>query len=1078
VVAVPVYPPDPFQLDRSLPRLLAIVRDADPTVALTAAPLLGFLDEVTRLAPELGAFRWVAVDTVPGADAEQGEPVRVAPDATAVLQYTSGSTSDPRGVMLSHANLLHNSGLIQQLFGTTTESRGLVWLPPYHDMGLIGGLLQPLYGGFPVTLMSPLHFLEQPMRWLRAIDRFGATVSGGPNFAYDLCVRRCDPDQAARLDLSSWRVAFNGAEPVRPETLGRFAAAFAPSGFRPDAFLPCYGLAEATLIVSGHGGRGSAGDAGPTEETGPPVPIVPVDRAALERHLVCPPSTGPVAHLTSCGPTAPDQRIAIVDPVTSIACAPDRVGEIWVSGPSVATGYWRKPDETGRVFRARLAGSAEGPFLRTGDLGFLHDGHLVVTGRLKDLVIVRGQNHYPQDVELTAERVDPILRPGCTAAFLPFDDDDRLVLVHEVRQGSEAVDVSDVATRIRQAVAQEHGLEVHTVVLVRARGMPKTSSGKVQRRLCRTRYLSGELPEIGRDEAPSGPADHGPLAGIEQARAEQVLAAPPEQRAALLESYLRGQLLAVTGTEPVDRQQPLLAIGLDSLAVVQLKHRVDSELAVSLSLAAMLSGAGLADVVDQVGDQLGAPDRPARDPGGAGGPARRPEAAGNSAERTAPMSSGQRWMWYLQQLEPDSAAYTIAVALRLLDPVDGAALHRALDALVSRHPVLRTTFQIRDGEPVQVVAPTGSVAYREHDAHQLDDTALRTVLTRVARTPFHLASEPLLRVDLYRRPAGDVLLLSVHHIVTDFWSLTILARELGAFYDAYAAGRELALPPPEATYVDAVGWQHSVLSDPTVAARLSEYWDGQVGDGVPRLALPAVRPGAGGPGGSRHFALPGPLAERLRAKAAAADVTLYVLLLAAFQTLLHRYTGQDDLVVGAGVAGRTRPEFADVVGCFTSPVILRSRSVAGEPFRALLARTRDRVIGALEHQDYPMTMLASRRKIARRGPLFDALFTFNRSPRHGDDLAAAAAVGSSRVRRTLGSLRVESFPLPPAQSPVRVELMMAEVGDVPHGLLRYHADALGDAAADRLVEQFVALLELVAVEPGGPIGEMAGVRPV
>ena len=306
----------------------------------------------------------------------------------------------------------------------------------------------------------------------------------------------------------------------------------------------------------------------------------------------------------------------------------------------------------------------------------------------------------------------------------------------------------------------------------------------------------------------------------------------------------------------------------------------------------------------------------------------------------------------------------------MLDTVDGAALRRALDTLVSRHPVLRTTIQVRDGEPVQVIAPAGPAAYREHDAGDLDDPVLRTVLTRVAHTPFDLASGPLLRADLYHRSAGDVLLVSVHHIITDFWSLTILARELGECYAAYAAGREPELPPLAATYGDAVAWQRSVLADPGRAARLSDYWDEQVRHGVPRLALPPLGPyGPGGPGrgGSLHFELPAPLADRLRAQAAAAGVTLYVLMLAAFETLLHRYTGQDDITVGTAMAGRTRTEFDGVAGCFAGPVLIRSRFVADEPFRALLSRTQEQVIGALEHQDYSMMLLAARERLAGGG---------------------------------------------------------------------------------------------------------------
>jgi non-ribosomal peptide synthetase component F/aryl carrier-like protein len=915
--------------------------------------------------------------------------------------------------------------------------------------------------------MSPLHFLEQPMRWLRAMDRVRATVSGGPNFAYDLCVRKSDPEQVAQLDLSSWQVAFNGAEPIRPETLQRFADAFTPSGFRADAFLPCYGLAEATLIVSATGGcSGSAGEPGSAVP-----PAVQVDRGALERHVAMRPTDGPAVRLASCGRGAPDQRIAIVDPTASTVCAAQQVGEIWVSGPSIAQGYWGKPDETDRVFGARIADRDEGPFLRTGDLGFLLEGELVVTGRLKDLIIVRGQNHYPQDIELTAERADPVLRPGCTAAFLIEEDGDdgRLVLVHEVRRQSGEVDVTRVAAEVRRVVAQEDGLQVHTVALIRAGGMPKTSSGKVQRRLCRVRFLSAELPEIGRCEATS----RTPV-GSAPPSAEQVISAAPERRAVLLEGYLRGQVAAVSGIGPgdLDRQQPLLAAGLDSLAVLQLKHRVETDLAVSLSLAAMLAGASLSEVVDQLAGQVGEPAPGGKGPAApVGGTA---EVAGPAAaERVAPMSYGQRWMWFVQQLEPESTAYTIAVALRLPNSVDFSALRRALDTLVSRHPILRTTFPVRNGEPVQLVHPSGQAGYQEHDAHDLDETALVQCLTSAARKPFDLESGPLLRLDMYRRPGGEVLLLSVHHIVTDYWSMTILARELGAYYTAYTGGRDPALPPPSATYLDVVEWQRSVLSDQALAGRLARYWDEQVGAGVPTLALPAVSQGRCTRGGSRYFSLSKTLTHRLRARAAAERVTLYVLLLATFQTLLHRYTGQDDLVVGAGAAARTRREFAEVVGCCTNPVMIRSRAAEGEPFRALLSRTQDQVIGALEHQDYPMILLAERHRVARRGrTLFETLFTFNRSPQHGDDLAALATVGQPGVRRSLGSLQVESFPLPPDESTLPLELVMAEVCDVPHGLLRYRADTLDESAADRLVEQFVAMLEMVAADPGMPIGEL------
>jgi acyl-CoA synthetase (AMP-forming)/AMP-acid ligase II len=1064
VIAVPAYPPDPLQLDRALPRLAAIVGDATPVVVLTSSSLLGYLVEVTRQAPGLGGLRWLPVDALPEPSSRPGDLTTVDPEATAVLQYTSGSTAAPKGVMLSHHNLMHNSGLIQGIFGTSPCSRALVWLPPYHDMGLIGGLIQPLYADCPVFLMSPLHFLEDPLRWLRAISRFRVTASGGPNFAYDLCVRKSDPRQRRELDLSCWQVAFNGAEPIRPQTLRRFAEAFAPSGFRAEAFLRCYGLAEATLIVSGTGGvagaEGRRGDADPAPHDGDAGhAAVAVDREALEQHQVKAADDDEAAvQLMSCGPSLQGQQLAIVDPVSLAACPARQVGEIWVSGPSVARGYWGKPAETDLAFGARIAGGDNHRFLRTGDLGFLDRGELVVTGRLKDLIIIRGKNHYPQDIELTAERADPVLRPGCSAAFCVEDQDgaDGLVLVHEVRRQPGGVDVPAVTGRIREAVAREHGLQVRTVALLAAGGMPKTSSGKVQRWLCRAQFMAAGLPETGRDEAvPVPPARD--LISV-----EQVLSAAPELRAGLLEGYLRDQIAAFCGLDGLGPDQPLLAAGLDSLAILQLRQQVEADLAVSLPLGAMLAGATVAELAGQLSTQLTAlPGEPAAT--GSGTAADRAP----SEEQVLPLSYGQRSIWLTQQIEPESTAYHVMAALRLAGPVDYAALYRALDGAVARHPMLRATFGVRDGEPVQVIHPRGQAAYAEHDAHAVDEATLLRRMRAAARRPFDLGSGPLLRLDIYRHPAGDVALLSAHHIITDFWSMSVLAKELGDRYTAYAAGGDIVLPVPAATYADVVAWQRSLLGDP---GRLTGYWDEQVGDGVPPLALPPIAAGSS-PGGSRSFSVPRALTRALKARSAAGNTTLYVLLLTAFLAALHSYTGQDDLSVGTCAAARARREFAEVIGCCMNPVMIRSRAPRDGSFRALVSRTQDQVIGALEHQEYPMILLSERHRARRAGMLFQAMFTFNRSPLPGDDLAALAMVGPPGARRSLGSLQVESFPLPPEEPSPPLDLVMAETDDALHGWLRYRAGALDAIGANRLLELFTTTLEMAATGLDRPVGD-------
>jgi acyl-CoA synthetase (AMP-forming)/AMP-acid ligase II len=479
VVAVPTYPP---RLHRPDVRLQAIVTDARATLALTTASILRTLGQRAAHVPELRSLRWLATDAAPPRDHAWCRP-DVGAGRLAFVQYTSGSTGRPRGVMVTHAQALANAAMIQRAFDAGSEARGLFWLPPYHDMGLVGGILQTVFSGAATAFMSPFAFLQRPLRWLQAIARTGATHSGGPNFAYDLCVARTTPEQRAALDLRGWRVAFCGAEPIRRETLHRFAEAFAPAGFRPEAFCAAYGLAEATLVVS-------AGTPGAGVQTHA------LDAAALEAHRIAPATTGPTRTIVGCGrPVAPG-RVVIADPQARTPCGPEDVGEIWVAGPHVASGYWNRPGESAEVFGAHL-GDGEGPFLRTGDLGFLRDGELVVTGRLKDLIILDGRNHYPQDIEETVERGVSGVRPGGCAAFsVEADDAERLVVAAEVERDCLSGDRRALVRAIRRAVAEEHGVAVHAAALLRPGGLPRTSSGKVQRHACRAAFLAGTLEAL------------------------------------------------------------------------------------------------------------------------------------------------------------------------------------------------------------------------------------------------------------------------------------------------------------------------------------------------------------------------------------------------------------------------------------------------------------------------------------------------------------------------------------------------------------------------------------------------------
>ncbi|ARV58014.1 AMP-dependent synthetase [Nostocales cyanobacterium HT-58-2] len=485
VVAVPAYPP---RRNQSLSRLQAIAQDAQAKVVLTSTKLLSSLQSSSiQEGLELAGLHWLATDGLSTDIASNWQPQELDSDTLAFLQYTSGSTGTPKGVMISHGNLLHNEQTIQKAFGHTEKTIGMGWLPVFHDMGLIGNVLQPLYLGFHCILMSPVDFLQKPIRWLQTISKYKATTSGGPNFAYDLCIRKVTPEQLNNLDLSSWEVAFTGAEPVRAATLEEFAFKFAPCGFRKEAFYPCYGMAETTLIVTGG------------QKTALPI-TCNVEKAALEQNRIVKAHTTneDTQTIVGCGQSPSDQKVVIVDPQSLTLCTPEQIGEIWVAGPSVAQGYWNQTQETEKTFRAYLADIGEGPFLRTGDLGFLQDGELFITGRLKDVIIIRGQNHYPQDIELTVEKSHPSLRAGCGAAFaIDFQGSERLVIVQEVeRSYLRKLNVQEVVGQIRQKIAAQHGLEVYATVLVKTGSIPKTSSGKIRRRACRDEFLSGSLDVV------------------------------------------------------------------------------------------------------------------------------------------------------------------------------------------------------------------------------------------------------------------------------------------------------------------------------------------------------------------------------------------------------------------------------------------------------------------------------------------------------------------------------------------------------------------------------------------------------
>ncbi|HEX9732262.1 MAG TPA: AMP-binding protein, partial [Thermoanaerobaculia bacterium] len=844
VVAVPAYPP---ASRRHLPRLHAIARDARPAAVLAGAATLPKLRAAAAALPELASVAWLATDTVPEADWDGPPP---AGDDLAFLQYTSGSTAAPKGVMVTHANLVHNERVIQRQTGHDESTVFVGWLPLYHDMGLIGNVLQPLYLGIRCVLMSPVAFLQKPARWLAAVSRYRGTTSGGPNFAYELCVRKVTAEERAGLDLSSWSLAFSGAEPVRAETLERFADAFADCGFRRQALYPCYGMAETTLMISG--GRRAGG------RRSEPAVITPVSAAALEQDRAAEPEgDDDVRRVVGCGRAGSDLEIVIADPATARRLDDGRVGEIWVAGPSVARGYWNLPEVSEKTFRARLAGESErGPFLRTGDLGFLSGGELYVTGRLKDLIIIRGRNHYPQDLEATAERSHPALRPGCGAAFsTDVGGEERLVIVHELDRRFEG-DPAPVVDAVRAAVAEAHQVQVHEVVLIGTGTLPKTSSGKIQRRAALAEHRAGTLEVVGRGVL--GGEAAGEVLGAELELDRAALLARAGRRP-LVEAFLRDRFARLTRSAAayVDPDRPLTAQGLDSLIAVELKNAVESRLGVHLPLTQLLEGPTIAEVASSVLAQLEAPEATER----------APLAAGTAEEnREHPPSYGQQALWYLHRLAPESAAYNIRGAARIDGELDVEALRRAAEALVRRHPALRTRFVEEGGEPRAQVDEAPAFDFRVHEG----DARLAEEIHR----PFDLEHGPVLRLAVYvLGPRRHLLALVVHHAVADFWSLGVLIRELGELY-----GGSVELEPLTLTYADFARWQRALIAGPE-GERLWAYWRARLAGGPTILDLPTDRPRP--PlqtfaGESRAIVLDAELTERLKRFSSERGATLFM----------------------------------------------------------------------------------------------------------------------------------------------------------------------------------------------------------
>ncbi|MCU1758285.1 non-ribosomal peptide synthetase [Pseudomonas sp. 14P_8.1_Bac3] len=1018
VIAVPAYPPESARRHHQ-ERLLSIISDAEPRLLLTSAGLRDTLLHIEGAPPLL------CVDTLDSALAASWVEPNLADDHLAFLQYTSGSTALPKGVQVSHGNLVANELLIRHGFGIDLNPDDVIvsWLPLYHDMGLIGGLLQPIFSGVPCVLMAPAYFLGRPLRWLEAISEYRGTISGGPDFAYRLCSERVSESALERLDLSGWRVAYSGSEPIRLDTLERFAEKFAGCGFTPDSFMASYGLAEATLFVAGTA-RGNG------------ICHLRVDDQALAQHRA---EVGEGSAIMSCGSSQPAHAVRVVDPLTLDELADNAVGEVWAAGPSIAHGYWRNPEASARTF-VQHDGKT---WLRTGDLGFMRDGELFITGRLKDMLIVRGHNLYPQDIEQTVEREVEVVRKGRVAAFaVNIDGQEGIGIAAEISRSVQKILPPEALIKaIRQAVAEAYQEPPRVVVLLNPGALPKTSSGKLQRSACRNRLADGSLDSYAVFPSVDAPSEEQAASGSE------------------LESLI-GQIWAEQlQVKQVSADDHFFLLGGNSIAATQVVARLRGALGLELNLRLLFEAPTLGAFAGAVAQQQ-------QDGGLAQG-------AISTLSRTEalPQSLAQNRLWITWQLDPQSSAYTIPGALRLRGELNEEALRSSFQQLIERHEALRTRFFERDGAALQQVDAASEFDLQRIDISDLPaaerEARAQQIREDEAHTQFDLQKGPLLWVTLVRLDDEDhQLLVTLHHIIADGWSLNVLIDEFSRLYAAASQGQTATLPALPTQYADYGSWQRQWLAQGEGERQLA-YWKAQLGDDHPPLSLATDHPRSAQHlhSAARHtLRLDATLSDAIRQTAQAHQSTSFMLLLAAFQSLLHRYSGQRDIRIGVPNANRPRLETQGLIGFFINTQVLRAEVDSRLPFIELLAQTRHAALGAQAHQDLPFEQLLEAFPQAREQGLFQVMFNHQQR-----DLSAL---------RRLPGLLAEELPWHSREAKFDLQLHSEEDRNGRLSLSFDYASELFDASTiERLAEHFSQLLRAVCAQPNTAIGDLPLLAP-
>jgi len=1004
-VAVPAYPPR----RRNVARLLGIVADCGARFGLMQWPHREWFSEQAlrhpALHPDALRLQYVDVEDVDRVGATDWQPLLRSPHSVALLQYPSSPASAPKGVMLTQENFIANvDGLIART-GKRADDRVVCCLPPFHEMGLISGILAPLCHGIPTVLMSPLAFQRRPLKWLEAISRYKGTISGGSDFAYDLCVRRlAASEKLVTLDLSGWRIAFCGAERIPAHTLERFAQAMAPAGFGTQALTPCYGLAESTVCVSfGHPGQGWT--------------ALTLDHAALrEGQVVEVPASHSGVVLLGCGEPLLGCELQIVDAETQEVSGPDQVGEIWIRGHSVGAGYWGK---------AALAGGQAGAaYSRTGDLGFVHKGQLFVAGHSKELLIFRGVKYFPEEIEIRVSACLPDAQTPVIAVFSVDRDGDALLRVVCELDAALQSQGSALSATIKDVIFTEYEIAVADVVWVAPGAIPRTSSGNVQRSACREMYLANAFKSV--------------VSPDQMAQAAALVRAPSDDLVGRVAAVM-ARLLDLPHIAASDH---FFSLGGHSLLVTQLVSRLRQMFSVDLGLRQAFEAATAEKLAAVI----------------AGLPRVAPEPAIQSSAPGADkvLSFSQERMWLLNQLDPASTAYNLGCGLLLEGHVDIPALQRALACVGQRHEVLRARFPARDGAPVMVIGPTFSVPFSVHDVSSDPDphAAAKAAAETLLNVPFDVANDTLVRFGMWHLGANAYFLgASFHHLVGDAWSLGLLLSDLLQYYDDLIAGREPRVVPTSCAYSDFAYWQRQQMQGVRLADEIA-WWTHRL-EGASPIEMPTDRPRSAqntSDGSYLTMALPTGLLDELTQVGIQHGSTLFMVLLAAFEVLLARYTGSDDLVVGIPVANRNVLASEAVLGSLVNVLALRIQISPDKPFLTLLQEVRERSIDAYTHQDLPFERLVTSMRLERRvgeSPLVNVMFDFQNAPVPG---------------RSSGPYKAKPVHISPGGAQFDLTLLVTDTEWGRSAGVEFRTALFEASSMERLLRHYVAILEQVVMD--------------